>query len=257
MNAWIDCLTYLDLGDGMSRFHLQPGDLLRVEVLEADIFMHRAPDVFARFVEATAYVSSRPPWTLLRKIAPLAPLCNPQRNVLMRLVVYLGWAVLVANLLIGSEPSFDSAVPIALLLVLPPLGAMWITQQFTRYTGWQVWCGWSALWLAGLVITSIGFEVRASVTVDSYVVTFIASPGPTEHTRLFRIARQDGRSATRFIDIDAGACRTLQLVERDSRVYFVCNGDPLGSNTPYVDRVTRRWSATDGFSGALDDLEFE
>jgi len=59
MNAWIDCLTYLDLGDGMSRFHLRPGEKLVVEVLEAKDLMRRVPDIFAGLIETTAAVNQR------------------------------------------------------------------------------------------------------------------------------------------------------------------------------------------------------
>jgi hypothetical protein len=35
MNAWIDCLTYLYEGDGMSRFVLQPNEPLEITVVNA------------------------------------------------------------------------------------------------------------------------------------------------------------------------------------------------------------------------------
>jgi hypothetical protein len=45
MNAWIDCLTYLDESDGMSRFHLATGEQVSVEVTDTHDFLKRLPDV--------------------------------------------------------------------------------------------------------------------------------------------------------------------------------------------------------------------
>jgi hypothetical protein len=59
MNAWIDCLTYLDEGDGMSHFHLRPSEKLVVEVLETKDLMSRVPDVVAGLIEGTAAVNQR------------------------------------------------------------------------------------------------------------------------------------------------------------------------------------------------------
>jgi len=43
-NAFIDCLTYLDEGDGMSRFVLEPGETLTVELTDSYVFADRAPE---------------------------------------------------------------------------------------------------------------------------------------------------------------------------------------------------------------------
>ena len=59
MNAWIDCLTHLDLGDGMSRFHLQPGELLELEITDSQQLKRDAPDVFEAVVEATESINNR------------------------------------------------------------------------------------------------------------------------------------------------------------------------------------------------------
>src|SRR5258705_9310751 len=59
MNAWIDCLTYLDEGDGMSRFHLSPGEKLIIEVVDSDSFKSRLPDIFDALVECTDAVNRR------------------------------------------------------------------------------------------------------------------------------------------------------------------------------------------------------
>ena len=59
MNAWIDCLTYLDEGDGMSRFHLRSGEKLVVEVPETKDLVSRIPDVVAGLIEGAAAVNQR------------------------------------------------------------------------------------------------------------------------------------------------------------------------------------------------------
>src|SRR5438552_12926068 len=59
MNAWIDCLTYLDESDGMSRFHLAPGELLHIEVLDTKSFNDRLPEIFDALIECSAFVKMR------------------------------------------------------------------------------------------------------------------------------------------------------------------------------------------------------
>src|SRR5215213_532383 len=59
MNAWIDCLSYLDEGDGMSCFHLSGGEVLNVEILAAETFNARLPEIFAALVECSAVVNRR------------------------------------------------------------------------------------------------------------------------------------------------------------------------------------------------------
>lgn len=59
MNAWIDCLSYLDEGDGMSRFHLAVGEMLHVEVPAAESFKARLPEIFDALVEGSAAANRR------------------------------------------------------------------------------------------------------------------------------------------------------------------------------------------------------
>ncbi len=59
MNAWIDCLTYLDEGDGMSRFHLAEGETLHIEVTDTKSFNSRLPEIFDALVECSAFVNHR------------------------------------------------------------------------------------------------------------------------------------------------------------------------------------------------------
>jgi hypothetical protein len=59
MNAWIDCLTHLNDGDGMSRFHLAKGETLEVEVSDADDFRSRLPEIFDALVDCSSVVNDR------------------------------------------------------------------------------------------------------------------------------------------------------------------------------------------------------
>jgi hypothetical protein len=59
MDAWIDCLTYLDEDDGMSQVAVELGGRLEIEVMDTIVFTERVPDVFQAFVECTAYVNIR------------------------------------------------------------------------------------------------------------------------------------------------------------------------------------------------------
>ncbi len=59
MNAWIDCLTYINEGDGMSRFVLEKDELLLIRVANTKRFNERVPDIFSSLVECTASVNQR------------------------------------------------------------------------------------------------------------------------------------------------------------------------------------------------------
>jgi hypothetical protein len=57
MDAFIDCLTYLD--DGMSRFDLAADETLTIEVRGAHDFFARAPELADALVRAVAFVNHR------------------------------------------------------------------------------------------------------------------------------------------------------------------------------------------------------
>jgi Barstar (barnase inhibitor) len=59
MNAWIDCLSYLHLGDGMSRYHLADGDVLTIEMRDAEDFATRLPELALALMTATSAVNQR------------------------------------------------------------------------------------------------------------------------------------------------------------------------------------------------------
>ena len=59
MNAWIDCLTYLNEDNGMSRFALAENETLCVEVRGAEAFADRMPEHALALMTATAAVNRR------------------------------------------------------------------------------------------------------------------------------------------------------------------------------------------------------
>src|SRR4051812_9589367 len=59
MNAWIDCLTYINDGDGLSRFALQKDELLLVEIEQCGCLNERLPDIFNALVSSAAVVNQR------------------------------------------------------------------------------------------------------------------------------------------------------------------------------------------------------
>ncbi len=60
MEAWIDCMSYLDEPEsGMSSITLKPGELLLVTVPDAEALEDRAPDTFDAFIRCTASVNRR------------------------------------------------------------------------------------------------------------------------------------------------------------------------------------------------------
>ena len=59
MNAWIDCLTYLRDGDGMSRFELAADEVLRIEVRNSADLQRRLPELTEVLVESVEAVNQR------------------------------------------------------------------------------------------------------------------------------------------------------------------------------------------------------
>ncbi|HEY0844750.1 MAG TPA: barstar family protein [Noviherbaspirillum sp.] len=59
MNAWIDCLSYLRDDDGMSKFTLNPDEVLQIEVLNSAAFRLTAPEILDALEECTAAVNDR------------------------------------------------------------------------------------------------------------------------------------------------------------------------------------------------------
>lgn len=60
MDAWIDCMSSLDdPGEGLSRLKVQPGEVLVIEVRNADDLKSRLPELWIELLEATALVNWR------------------------------------------------------------------------------------------------------------------------------------------------------------------------------------------------------
>ena len=59
LDAWIDCLTYLPDGDGMSRFVLGASEQLFIRLLHFDNFSKTQPEIWLAFSQSVATVNRR------------------------------------------------------------------------------------------------------------------------------------------------------------------------------------------------------
>ena len=60
MDAWIDCMAFVrDPEAGMTRLHVAADEQLLIIVRDAEDFRRRLPDVFASFVDCTAFTNRR------------------------------------------------------------------------------------------------------------------------------------------------------------------------------------------------------
>ena len=59
MDAWIDCMSYLDEDAGLTRFNLAEGEMLHIEVSATESFNRRLPEIFDALVECGAFVNQR------------------------------------------------------------------------------------------------------------------------------------------------------------------------------------------------------
>lgn len=60
MNAWIDCMTYLDDPDaGMTTVHAAPGGVITLQLGNVDEFALRCPELYEAIVECSAFVNWR------------------------------------------------------------------------------------------------------------------------------------------------------------------------------------------------------
>jgi hypothetical protein len=57
MDAWVDSLSTLREGDGMSKFTLEPEETLEIEVLNSDVLRKKAPAIFGALKECTSIVN--------------------------------------------------------------------------------------------------------------------------------------------------------------------------------------------------------
>jgi RNAse (barnase) inhibitor barstar len=60
MNAWIDCMSSLDdPGAGMTTIHVQPGEVLVLQLEHVDEFSKRCPEQYIALIEDAAFVNWR------------------------------------------------------------------------------------------------------------------------------------------------------------------------------------------------------
>ena len=60
MNAWVDCLTYMDEpGDGMSNVVLRDNDILTLQLDGVGVLRSRCPEQFEALVSSAAFVNWR------------------------------------------------------------------------------------------------------------------------------------------------------------------------------------------------------
>lgn len=60
MDAWIDCMTYVDEPSaGMTKVHVPEGLVLTLQIDDIDSFAHRCPEQYAALIECTAFVNWR------------------------------------------------------------------------------------------------------------------------------------------------------------------------------------------------------
>lgn len=59
MDAWIDCLSCLGDGDGMTRFSLQNEEMLSLQIEDTTDFVTRLPELFLKMVQCAAFVNAR------------------------------------------------------------------------------------------------------------------------------------------------------------------------------------------------------
>jgi RNAse (barnase) inhibitor barstar len=59
LDAWIDCLSYLDEDAGMTRFRLVENEMLQIEITDTEDFKSRLPEIFDALVECAAFVNQR------------------------------------------------------------------------------------------------------------------------------------------------------------------------------------------------------
>ncbi|WP_407540700.1 barstar family protein [Deinococcus radiomollis] len=59
MNAWIDCLTYIREGDGMSSFVLGDSEQLSINLPDFEVFTGRVPDISAELLLCISFINQR------------------------------------------------------------------------------------------------------------------------------------------------------------------------------------------------------
>lgn len=59
-DAWIDCMSHLDEPDaGLSAIHVKKGDVVVIQLGQADVLKRNRPDLLAALCESAAFVNWR------------------------------------------------------------------------------------------------------------------------------------------------------------------------------------------------------
>ena len=59
MDAWVDCLSYLRDADGMSKFRLQPNEVLEIVIMDAAALRAKAPELLDEVTYCVAGINER------------------------------------------------------------------------------------------------------------------------------------------------------------------------------------------------------
>ncbi len=59
MDAWVDCLSYLRDDDGMSKFRLQPNEVLEIVIKDAAAMKAAVPDILEEISYCIAGINER------------------------------------------------------------------------------------------------------------------------------------------------------------------------------------------------------
>lgn len=60
MDAWIDCMGYLDDPEsGMSQLTVEPNEMVVLELIGTTEFLYRRPDIFNNLLKSTTFVNQR------------------------------------------------------------------------------------------------------------------------------------------------------------------------------------------------------
>jgi len=60
MDAWIDCMTYIDDKDSrMAQFSVNKGDTVVIELTNSEEFKMRCPEIYLQLMECTGFVNQR------------------------------------------------------------------------------------------------------------------------------------------------------------------------------------------------------
>jgi RNAse (barnase) inhibitor barstar len=59
MDAWIDCLGYLDEDDDMTKLKIDKGTVLTLQLKNVASFRNKCTDIYAALIECSAFVNYR------------------------------------------------------------------------------------------------------------------------------------------------------------------------------------------------------